>query len=165
MLAFEVFDQKLQSAIKDALTKVNDLTIPFKLITQSWFKSNRAIFNLKGPGKYRELDEKYRERKIKKWGFDYPVLKASGKLSESITVPSDTNAVVKILNKKTLLLGSKISYGSYHQFGTKFMPARPWILVGAEQVAPPELNNRREAWIAVIQNFVLQKTQKSFGGP
>ena len=158
MVEIKLFDKEFQAAIQKAKKDLGDLTIPFTLMTQSWFKSNRAIFSLGGPGKYADLSESYKPVKAKKWGFTYPILKASGALANSITVPGDTNSIAQIINKRTLILGSKIEYGKHHQFGTNKMPARPWILMGAEQTAPEEINRRREAWIAMLTDFINQKT-------
>ncbi len=151
-------NQEFQKAIKKASKDVDDLTIPFGDIASSWYKSNRAIFALKGPGKYADLSELYKPRKKAAVGFLYPILKRSGALEKSITEPSDRYAINRIVNKMTLILGSSIPYGPHHQFGTKHMPARPWVLIGAEQTAPEELNRRLGAWIQTIENYVVQKS-------
>jgi phage gpG-like protein len=155
-------DKAFQSAIKDALKQVSDLTIPFTLITKSWFKGNASIFALKGPGKYEDLTEKYKERKKADVGFIYPILKRSGLLAKSITQAGDSNSINYIINKKTLVLGTKVSYGPVHQFGStkRSIPKRPFILIGAEQVSPPEINRRREAWIAILEDYVRQVSGK-----
>jgi phage gpG-like protein len=153
-------DKEFQKAIKQALTEVKDLTIPFTLITKSWFKGNRAIFALKGPGKYADLTENYKKQKQAKVGFVYPILRRNGALERSITDAGDSNSINYIINKSTLVLGTKVPYGPAHQFGTKVLPKRPFILLGAEQVSPPDLNRRREAWIAIIQDYVLQVSGK-----
>jgi phage gpG-like protein len=154
----EIQDKQLQDAIKAARSAVSDLTVPFKLMTDAWFRSNRAIFALKGPGKYADLSEAYKTQKKRRHGFTYPILRASGNLEDSITKPGDAGSIAQTLNKKTLILGTKVSYGQYLQFGTSRMPARPFILVGAEQVAPAEINRRRDAWVKMLQDYVMQKT-------
>jgi phage gpG-like protein len=155
-------DKAFQSAIKDALKQVSDLTIPFTLITKSWFKGNKAIFSLKGPGKYVDLTERYKHRKEAAVGFIYPILKRSGALAKSITEAGDSNSINYIINKQTLVLGTKVSYGPPHQFGAPKikLPQRPFILLGAEQVSPPDINRRREAWIAILEDYVIQASSK-----
>lgn len=161
VVKFEVDpDKQLQKALQKAAEEVKDLTIPLGLITQSWFKSNRAIFAVSGPGKYTDLSEVYKVRKKKEVGFIYPILRKSGALEQSITKPGDSNSIAVLINKTTLILGSKIPYGPNHQFG-KTVPQRPWVLVGAEQTAPPELNRRRLAWIEIISDYVLQKAAQA----
>ena len=161
VVKFEVdVDKEFKRALESAAKAVGDLTIPLTLITQSWFKSNRAIFDLKGPGKYEDLNKDYKPRKRAAVGFVYPILKRTGALERSITDPKDSDAISEIINGKTAILGSKIPYGPYHQLGTKKMPARPFVLIGAEQTAPPELNKRRDAWVALIEKFVLDKSSQ-----
>jgi phage gpG-like protein len=148
-------DRTFQQAIKDALEKVDDLTIPFTLMTKSWFQGNKAIFSLKGPGKYQDLSPQYKKQKQKAVGFIYPILRRTGVLEESLTVPGDPNAISYIINKNTLVLGTKVRYGANHQFGMG-VPKRPFLFIGAEQTAPDEINRRRDAWIATLQDYVLQ---------
>jgi hypothetical protein len=40
------------------------------------------------------------------------------------------------------------------------LPQRPFILLGAEQVSPPDINRRREAWIAILEDYVIQASSK-----
>lgn len=164
----QVLDQKLVDTLNKLTKELNDLTIPLTLIIQQWLKSNVAIFSLKSPGKYADFKygdkSKYKKEKIKKYGFAYPLLKAQGMLERSLTQPGDPSGITKIINKQSLLLGSKEKTAKWHQFGTKYMAARPVVLVGAEQTAPQDLNKRREAWIAILEKFVKDKTKEEFSG-
>lgn len=166
MAKFEVVvdpGEKLRSAMRDAAGKVENLTVPFKLIAQSWFQSNKAIFALKGPGKYVDLKAKYKEEKKKAVGFVYPILKRTGALMESLTNPTSTKSVNTILNGNVLLLGTKIPYGPPHQDGAPKinLPKRPFILLGPEQVAPPEINRRADAWVEMIRDYCYQVSLKA----
>lgn len=167
---------KFKQAITDALNQVNDLTIPFNLIAKNWYKSNSAIFALKGPGKYPPLGgmnpnaiaikgttqtrrQRAEARKEKKYGFAYPLLKATGALEDSLTQPGNEHAVKWIINGKTLLLGTNLDYAIYHQSDearTK-LPFRPFLFIGSEQTAPAEIqNNRQTAWINIVGEYVKQ---------
>lgn len=158
-------DKEFANAVKKTLAEVSDLTIPFKLITKSWYQSNKFIFNVKsGPGKYEDLSEAYKRKKQALVGFVYPVLKLYGKLEKSLTNPGDANTIALILNRQTLILGTKVPYAGYLQGGTSRMPARPPVLIGAESTAPPELNQRRQLWIQTLENYVLEKA-KQVGTP
>lgn len=151
-------DGKFRQAITFASQAVGDLTVPFNLIAKNWYQSNKAIFSLSGPGKYKDLTEKYKKTKKNKWGFVYPILKASGDLESSITDPSDPNAINLIINGNILELGTRIGYGVFHQSlapRTK-MPFRPFLFIGAEDQAPSQLNTRRDAWVAIISSYVDQ---------
>lgn len=147
-------------AVKKTIKEVEDLTIPFTLISKSWFQSNKAIFRLKSPGKYADLSRNYKNAKKAMVGFVYPILKLHGKLEKSITDPTASGAISLILNKQTLVLGTAVPYAQFHQKGTRFMPARPAVLVGAEQTAPPELNKRQEIWIETLANYVLERSKQ-----
>ena len=148
---------EFQKAVNEALAHVDDLRPAFGPILASWFKSNRAIFSLGGPGKYADLSPAYKKQKKAKVGFVYPILHRTGALALSITEPWGKHAIARMVGKTTIEVGSSIPYGAYHQFGTKKMPKRPWILVGAEQTAPQEVNVRLQNWIKAIESLYKQK--------
>ena len=150
--------REFEQALKTAIGQVNDLRIPLTLIAKSWFSSNKAIFALKGPGQYADLSENYKKQKRQLVGFIYPILKAEGRLEDSLVKRSGKDAISTVLNQKTLVLGTRVPYAGFHQFGTRKMPKRPPILIGAEQTrgAPGEINRREALWIKTIQDFVLQ---------
>lgn len=167
-------DKEFQKALSDAVRQVNDLSVPFNNIKKQWFKSNKAIFALKGPGKYaplggvnpnqrvgqktkRQLAE---ERKIREVGFAYPVLMRHGKLKASLTVEGSQGSIVE-KGKTILVLGTNVQsedgepYPIFLQAGVrnKFLP-RPHVLIGAEQVAGT--NKRREIWIGILHAHVAK---------
>ncbi len=187
-----VFDEnsEFQKKVKHLYEQTKDLTIPLRLIASSWFRGNKSIFdsNRIGPGRYTDLSEKpffarwerdnpdlmrfykggYKEYKKAKHGFVYPILKATGKLERSITDPSDSNSVNLIINKSTLVLGTKVDYGIYHQSQTergkrktgRAMPYRPFLFVGVEQIAPNDIkNNRLKTWMQILDNHFKQVTK------
>lgn len=173
-------DGRFKGAISAALGAVNDLTVPFNLIAKNWYQSNNAIFDLKGPGKYPPLGgmtpnkvysgtQTNRERaetaKEKKYGFAYPLLKATGALESSLVNANDANAVNLIVNGKMLLLGTNVSYGIFHQSDqprTK-LPFRPFMFLGAEQTSPDGLKNRQNAWIDIVLGYVNQVVSQQLG--
>lgn len=148
---------KFKNAVNEALKKVDDLTIPFQMITREWFKSNRAFFKLKGPGKFADLSD---STKAQKAPNEYPILRRSGALEASITDPTNADAISLILNRKTLILGTSIPYAPYLHFGTKKMPARPFVMIGAEQTGPDDFNRRQMAFIFQIKTHVENTIQK-----
>jgi len=160
---------ELRKTFQEIGNKVSDLTIPMGLITQSWFKTNRAIFSLKSAGKYVDLTEKYKKFKIRHLGSAYPILKLSGQLEASITEPTDGYAVHYMINKLSLALGTRVvskdgaPYGYFLHHGTKKMPARPVVLFGAEQVAPSGLNKRVEAWRKILLDYVVKVSKQQHG--
>lgn len=88
-------------------------------------KAQFATEGAEGGEKWAELSPEY--AKWKEVHFEgKPILQRSGDLMASLTSPNDANAVY-IEGRKTLTVGSKVSYAIYHQKGTKKMPARPEI--------------------------------------
>jgi len=85
------------------------------------FKSEGA----EGGAGWKELSPAYAEWKEAHFPGK-PILQRKGDLYNSLTSGSDPNAV-KIEARKTLTLGSRVSYAIYHQRGTSKMPARPEI--------------------------------------
>jgi len=179
------------NAINRALKQTGNLTTPLKLMARQWYKGNRSIFdvNRKSKGRYKDLSEKpftvyweapesglndfyeggYKEFKERKFGFVYPILRATGHLAASMTVPNHPNSVNYIINKSILVLGTNVTskkgapYGIWLQTGTKKMPARPYVLIGGEQTATPEINKRREVWLETLHDWVMQVSKKNLG--
>lgn len=120
------------------------------LIASDWYKDNKQIGNLQGPGMYpdyvgdrddtakEQISKRgkkvkdgmtpYMRRKQNAVGFVYPLLKFTGRLLQSITVPGAEDSVM-IVGPKTLVLGTLVDYAIYHQSAAprKKMPYRPMI--------------------------------------
>ena len=175
-------DGKFNEAIREAILKVGDLTEPFQEMTKEWFKGNKSIFDLnrKSKGRYEDLTEPYKSTKTRYLGSPYPILVGflkpkgspatrSGKLAKSMIDPTDSDSINVIINRQTLLLGTRVTtkkgapYGIYLHKGTSKMAARPFVLIGGEQVANPIINKRREAWIMLLKDYVRQVTEKAVG--
>lgn len=159
-------DSRFRDRLRAAAAACDDLTVPMGLIANSWLKTNRAIFAVAGPGKYVDLTERYKERKKAKHGFEYPILRATGRLERSITTKGSKDNIGKILNKNMLILGSKVPYGAAHQLGapSRGLPSRPWVLLGTEQTAPDKLNVRVESWIRIIEDHVVKMLDQKVHG-
>lgn len=171
--------RELGKALDRALKKTDDLTIPLQLIAQNWFKSNRAIFSLKSAGKYEDLSTKpffafweqgelqryfgggYKEFKIAKWGFAYPILKRTGRLERSLTNAADAEAVESIINKNSLELGTSVPYAIFHgsEEPRSKIPFRPPVLFGNEQVAPGALKQRVSTWEKILVDYALDVSE------
>ena len=159
-------NNQLSRALARARKESADLTAPLTLIAQSWFKTNKAIFALRGPGQYEPLSPKYREQKAKKLGFVYPALLGRNeRIKKAITDPTDSNSVNKILNKKELQVGVRktgsFPYAAVHQFGSGNIPARPYLFVGGEAAAPKDLNKRSDIWAKLIETHILKTTNRA----
>ena len=151
----------LGKKFEKAIDEVQDLRVPLQLIKESWHRGNSSIFAIGGPGKWADLTSRYKSWKRRQIGSEYPILFLSGELKAALTQPDDPQAVGRFPTKKTLLIGvnpdNKIF--NYLNNGTRKMKARPFILLGAEQVAPAALNKRVEIWTKILGDYVLQKSR------
>lgn len=153
-------DEAWAKKLREAQKKVRDLTIPLTLIAQDFFKSRRAIFKLKSEGQYPDLNEVYKERKQNEVGFAYPILKYSGRLEKSITNPAHPEAIINIVNKKALDVGTKVPYGIFHQEGTKNIPQRKFLFVGPESIknaGGDSFKGTAQRWAGIIDNYLADQ--------
>ena len=107
---------------------VTDYRPIWPVIEDDFYAQEKAQFASEGSeagNKWQELTPEY-----EKWkAAHFPgkqILQRTGDLEKSMTSPTDPNAVL-IEERKTLTLGSRVSYAIYHQRGTRKMPARPEI--------------------------------------
>lgn len=184
MVNFKVESQSILAVLDKFQGKVSDLRPAFIQIAAEFYKSNRAIFKLKGPGKYPDFagpkiantwqnPGKPAQRKRNgnmtayqwtktqaKWpGVNekgYPLLKASGLLEKSITRDNDPNSI-KIITKMSLTIGTAVEYGIYHQSDEprRKIPLRKFLFIDPTTTFDdPKLSRRSEAWTKLLQNYI-----------
>ncbi len=150
-------DKAFNAKLKKLAKKSSDLTIPLTLISKDFYKSEKSIFLLKGPGQYKDLKDIYKKRKQKAVGFIYPILKRSGALERSVTSPSDKSSINQIVNKNTLIIGTKVPYGVFHQSDAprKTLPLRKFLFIGPEAIrfGTSATKGRLERWIGILDGF------------
>ena len=158
-------DRKFRNALKRAQELCDDLTIPLTLISRDFFRSQKAIWKLKGKGQYDDLAPSTKLAKIKAGKSVYPILKWSGLLEESMTDPKSSYAIARIINSKDLELGTKVKYGIYHQFGTKRMPMRKFLFIGPEasRYASDEQMGRLQRWLGILDGHIHAQLRKTIG--
>ncbi len=159
-------DKAFTAKLKQLAKKSSDLTIPLTLISKDFYKSEKSIFLLKGPGKYKDLSDVYKKRKQKAVGFIYPILKRSGALEKSVTSPSDRSSINQIVNKNTLIIGTKTPYGVFHQSDSprSKIPLRKFLFIGPEaiQFATSATKGRLERWIGILDGFMQSVIDTEF---
>ena len=155
MIEVQVYDKDVIAQLKRAREAAVDLSVPFRLIQESWFKGNRTIFSLSGPGKYQDLKESTKKQKTYLYGSPYPILKAKGALEKTMIQPGDP---VNTIGKTEMVVGTSSPYAHFLQDGTKKMVARPVVLLGTEQVAPGPLNKRIELWTKMISDYIDERS-------
>lgn len=152
-------DGKFRAALERAKGLVSDLRTPLTLIAQDFFKSQKAIWMLSGPGQYPDLSARYKVLKQKKYGFMYPILEATGALKRSMTNPKDPNAISEIINKDTLIVGTRVPYAKFHQSDEprKTLPLRKFLFIGPEapRFATSEQMGRLYRWNNILNAYVL----------
>lgn len=180
LVGYAEFQKRVQSAVK----AVGDLSPAFNSIANDWLKNNRQIFRLKSKGQYKDLSTKpffaywertarfrkfyeggYKQMKKEKYGFAYPILKATGKLEKSLTDRNDPNCIV-VLDSKSLIMGTNVEYGIYHQSArprTK-IPYRPFI-INKEGVSTPTgkidtWGKQSARWLRIIETYVSRQINK-----
>lgn len=154
-------DRRFRNAIREAAKQVNDLRIPFGLISADFYKSQQAIFNLKSAGQYPPISERYGNYKQQKYGFKYPLLVARGKLAASVLGPNNQGSV-NIITPLSLVLGTTIRYGIYHQSDSSRskIPLRKFLFIGPEapRFATSEQKGRPQRWLGYIQDYLQRKS-------
>jgi phage gpG-like protein len=175
-------DKRFEQAIQRSLVAVDDLSIPFRKIAQDFYRSEKAIFQLQGPGQYPDIGgfnrnevlpngrrrwQEAMRRKHARVGFVYPLLKASGLLEKSVTSSGSRYSILDI-NKTNMAIGTRVPYGVYHQSDgpRKKLPQRKFLFIGPEapQFATSDQMGRAERWLNYINDFVLAKLGVSLEG-
>jgi hypothetical protein len=156
------------ASVREAQRSVGDLTEPLTEIANDWLRTNRLLFQVSGPGPWADLsggrsrrDAKgrfrspnggYKAAKLKRWGFVYPILRASGRLERSLTEPGNPEGLIEIENGTNLRLGTRVTgagganYPAFLQHGTSTMPARPFLEI-------PQLSIQR--WKLILRTFIM----------
>jgi len=184
MVTFKVYSAEFDKFIADAVKQVGDLRPAFIGIAKSFYKTNKAIFALKGPGQYEDFsgpkisqtwknpgrpDKRVRDGNLTAYQYakqkakpdmvkGYPLLKFSGALEKSITDENDSKTV-NIVTKDSLTIGTSVSYGQHHQYGTRKMPMRPFLFLDPSTTRYAQstgLSRREIAWKQAINNYVLR---------
>lgn len=178
-------DRIFKETLQQAGEIVSDLRVPFGLIGRDFYRSQKAIFGLKGPGQYPPFKNsvraqglekgkdgklkrgvefnvsrsRYQDEKIKDVGFDYPLLVRSGKLAASVLAPNASGSIYQV-TPLSLAIGTSIEYGIYHQSDAprKKIPLRKFIFIGPEapRFANSDQMGRLERWVKIIEDYAIR---------
>ncbi len=127
------FKKKLAPKFKELGKKMQDMRPLFEQLSSDFYKDEKKIFSLKGPGKYEDLSESYKNSKMAKYGFLYPILFANGKLARSLLHRRGPGSI-NIIDKQFFEIGTSVSYARFHhsKLARRKLPRRP-IFFFAEQ--------------------------------
>lgn len=166
-------DRRFRDWLKIASEVSQDLRVPYGLILKDFYKSQQAIFKLKGPGKYPPFKgainpltghTRYQDAKRKAVGFDYPLLVRKGRLAASLLGPTNPGSVSNI-GPLSLIFGTSIKYGIYHQSdaGRSKLPLRKFLFIGPEapSFASSEQVGRLERWLNILNDYIVKQTIKA----
>ncbi len=168
-------DVSFQRGLDRLAASTDDFRIPFRLIANEFFQSNKKLFTLGGPGLYQDLapakgiasaggittTSDYKEQKEARLGFAYPILRGrTQRLENSLTKPRDKEAV-NIVKKNEMELGTDTPYAIYHQSDRprSKLPQRKVIFIDggpAEIAKDAEIAGRTERWLNIINDHVVQ---------
>jgi phage gpG-like protein len=104
-----------------------------------------------GKAKWEELSPK----RIKQRGSAHPILRDNGLMFASITPDRGTNSIFEV-SDTIGTVGTRDKKAAYHQFGTKFMPARPFLTLTEDD---------RLAITLIFKAHVQDTIDKAQGGP
>lgn len=171
-------DEKFRQLLDKYASRISDFRIPFGLIANHWYRGNKKIFSLKGPGLYHPLggfnnQDKVRFRgaevtkqlkaetlKKEEVGFAYPLLKRRGDIERSLTSKNDKGAEY-FVGRQSMVLGTKVPYAIFHQSDQprSKMPQRKMIFIDggpAERSKDALISGRIQAWTNIIEDYAKQ---------
>jgi phage gpG-like protein len=160
-------DKKFQAALARAKAVTSDLRVPLNMIAKDFYRSQKAIWQLKGPGQYPDLAQFTKDKRIRELQPFYPILKRSGELQEAASTPGARGNVTRIYDNRVLTVGveaAMVPYAIFHQSDkprTK-IPQRKFMFIGpeAKRFANSDQVGRLERWLNYLNYHVLQTLKK-----
>lgn len=152
---------KFRAALDKVKLRVADLRPAFTLIAADFYQGQRALFELTGPGPYEPISLSYGPRKLQKFGFKYPLLVATGRLSKAASVMNGAGNIT-VIGPDQLLLGvdgGSVPYAGYHQSDAprRKIPLRKFIFGPQEtKFAIGSQRGRLGRWLGILQDAVVK---------
>jgi hypothetical protein len=151
--------------LTEKLSKINnglhDLSPLFEQMSADFYKYEKTVFQLKGPGQYEDLRKSTYDAKMRKYGFAYPILFATGKLALSL-MDRGSSGAVNVITKQGFVIGTSVPYAVYHhsklprkknKWGADRLPYRPlWESEFPRSRMWARWNRLIEAYIKKIQD-------------
>lgn len=173
-------DKQFQRGIDRLGKTVSDFRIPFGLISNDWYRSNKIIFGLKSAGLYPDFggfspDEKDQKikgrtvsrrvaaqfRKKQEVGFVFPLLKRHGALQRSLESRSAPDAEF-FIGRQFLIMGTNVPYAKFHQSDKKprlKLPQRKVVFISGgknEASRDSRITGRLQRWLNIMNDHVTQ---------
>lgn len=153
-LSFEVMGtQEISRGFSRFADKVKDLSDAFREIVKDFHEGERRQFETGGgygAGGWKPLAPSTVAFKSR-YGLPSQVLVRTGLLRESL-IGENPWSIAEV-RKLEAIMGTKLTYGRYHQTGTEQMPDRPVIMLPEEQ---------KTRWTKIIHKHLVQQLDRSF---
>lgn len=108
-------DAEFKKALDLMGEKISDFSIPFNLIANDFYRSNKIIFGLQSKGLYTDIQPTTKERHDKWNNAVYPILVGkTGRLASSLLSKNARDSYF-FAGKKFMIFGTKTPYAIYHQ--------------------------------------------------
>jgi phage gpG-like protein len=149
--------ESLARRVNEMRQQCSDLRPMFEQISADFYKQEKTVFSLKGPGQYQDLSEQYQIQKQRKFGFVYPILFATGKLAHSLTNRGSSDAV-NVITKTGFVIGTSVPYAVYHhsQEPRTKMPWRPLWDPSTDSAMWKRWGRLIEAYVKKIEEGLLK---------
>lgn len=163
MNKWEVDTKRFEKILQRLLKRSDDWRPLFHTLGKNFRRSRETIFALTGPGGYKDLSPRYKKLKEEIFGDAYPILRASGKMENSITEEGDSDNI-SIVERRSFTFGSKDPILKYHNSDKprKKMPLRKVIFWGPEapKTMPLESQNFYDrAKQAMLKYLMRERSQ------
>ena len=149
----------LSDKLDELSENLDDMRPLFEQFASDFYKDEKKIFSLNGPGQYADLSDNpkgkgYKSYKIKHKGKAYPILLFSGVLARSLLTRSAPGSVLMI-KRDDFYIGTSIPYGAYHMTGTSKMPQRPlWFI--------DDNSPLQKRWLDTLQVYIDKSIAGAF---
>lgn len=153
-------DRAVSAAFAELLVVAGDARPALIAISKDWFKNNKKIFTLKGPGKYKDLSPAYKKAKERfmDGGSAYPILRAKFcRIETGLTVKgSDYN--VFDMDKTSMTLGVKnIPYAIVHQQGSEKRNIPKRIFIFNSKSGGDDFKLQMKRWIGIFTTTTARR--------
>ena len=150
--------KKLGRNFDQLRASLQDMRPLFETFASDFYKDEKRIFALKGPGKYTELTDEYEIRKFMAHGFIYPILFATGRLANSLLSRGSSESVL-VIKKQEFRIGTTTPYAVYHHSkeSRTIIPRRPVYFFGKDN---PQQTAR---WHRLVKVYIDKQIKGAFG--
>jgi len=153
-----LIDVEFQCIFNEVKKRVKYVKPALIAVRDDWYKENRTLFTLQGPGKFTDLKDSTKKAKIRQFGTPYPILLArNGRIQSGLT-EKESEYTVNELTDDSLTMGVKgILYAIFQQKGTSKMEKHPFIF--NSQQHGDQWTNQRDRWVKIFTHYQARRLQ------